>query len=137
MSNERLSKERRNVRLRAIITIVGGLVFLACALGLDRQAERGQSFTSLRVLTKARPVVGEWVSVPDADEVQVIISRTAERTAQVFSLGGLFFVLLGLGAMGQAELLTRVERLEAEIARLTKERSGPDATSPPVEPGKQ
>jgi len=131
MSNGKLSKERRSVSVWAIVTIVVGLFFLAGAWWSEYQAGKAQDFTSVRVLTKGRPVVGEWVNFPDPSQVAL------SRMTGILYLIGLCFIVMGLGAMEQAKLMTRLERLEAEIARLSTERSGATGASLPVEPGKQ
>jgi hypothetical protein len=131
MSDQKKSKESQSVRVGAVLTVVVGLVFLAGAWRLEHQAGKLQDVTSVQALTKQRPVVGEWLFVATADHVAF------SRTAGMLFVVGLCFVVMGLGIMDQAKVLTRLEGLEREIARLTKERSGPNGAGLPVEPGKK
>ena len=141
MSNEELSNYGRRVRLGAIMTIVLGLVSLAAAWWWEARAEKHEDIASVWVLTKARPVVGEWVSVPTADAEKVAISRIEHIMAVIGLVIGACLLLMGAmrmqHGMEQANTLTRVERLEAEIARLSTERSGATGASLPVEPGQK
>jgi hypothetical protein len=123
--------EARDTRVGAIICIVMGLVLLVGAWRLNAQADKVQDVTSVQVLTKRRPVVGEWLFVPAADY------GALSRIAGVIFVIGIGSLLLGSSGLEQAKLLGRVEKLEAEVARLSQPRSEPDTASPSAEPGKK